>query len=55
MDGIPVGLALAAGTLAVVNPCGFALLPAYASLLVLGDAPRGEGPRSAVRSGSPRR
>ncbi len=37
MDGIPIGLALAAGTLAVVNPCGFALLPAYASLLVRGD------------------
>jgi cytochrome c biogenesis protein CcdA len=39
MDGVPIGLALAAGTLAVVNPCGFALLPAYASLLVLGDEP----------------
>lgn len=44
MDGIPVGLALAAGTLAVVNPCGFALLPAYASLLVLGDGPPRRGP-----------
>ena len=43
MDGIPVGLALAAGTLAVVNPCGFALLPAYASLLVLGDEPPQRG------------
>lgn len=39
MDEIPLGLALASGTLAVVNPCGFALLPAYASLLVLGDEP----------------
>lgn len=39
MDSVPIGLALAAGTLAVVNPCGFALLPAYASLLVLGDQP----------------
>lgn len=28
-------LALAAGVLAAVNPCGFALLPAYLSLLVL--------------------
>jgi cytochrome c biogenesis protein CcdA len=37
MDGVPIGLALAAGTVAVVNPCGFALLPAYASLLILGD------------------
>ncbi|WP_236240754.1 cytochrome c biogenesis CcdA family protein [Streptomyces sp. CC228A] len=30
-------LALTAGMLAAVNPCGFALLPAYLSLLVLGD------------------
>lgn len=33
----PFGVALAAGMLAAVNPCGFALLPAYLSLLVLGD------------------
>jgi len=32
-----LALALAAGMLAAVNPCGFALLPAYLSLLVLGD------------------
>jgi cytochrome c biogenesis protein CcdA len=37
MDGLPLGLAVAAGMVAVVNPCGFALLPAYASLLVVGD------------------
>ncbi len=37
MDAIPIGLALTAGALAVVNPCGFALLPAYASMLVLDD------------------
>jgi cytochrome c biogenesis protein CcdA len=43
MDGVPIGLALAAGTLAVVNPCGFALLPAYASLLVVGDEPPRQG------------
>jgi cytochrome c-type biogenesis protein len=30
-------LAVAAGMLAAVNPCGFALLPAYLSVLVLGD------------------
>jgi cytochrome c biogenesis protein CcdA len=30
-------LALAAGMLAAVNPCGFALLPAYLSLLIVGD------------------
>jgi cytochrome c-type biogenesis protein len=51
MDGVPIGLALAAGTLAVVNPCGFALLPAYASVLVLGDEP----PRRAAAVGRPPR
>lgn len=35
----PFGLALSAGVLAAVNPCGFALLPAYVSLLVTGDDP----------------
>ncbi|AGZ40760.1 cytochrome c biogenesis CcdA family protein [Actinoplanes friuliensis] len=35
----PYGLALSAGVLAAVNPCGFALLPAYVSLLVTGDDP----------------
>lgn len=38
MVDAPVGLALAAGTLAAVNPCGFALLPAYLALLVHGEA-----------------
>jgi cytochrome c biogenesis protein CcdA len=33
----PYALALAAGVLAAVNPCGFALLPAYLSLLIVGD------------------
>jgi cytochrome c-type biogenesis protein len=32
-----LALALAAGMLAAVNPCGFALLPAYLSILVTGD------------------
>ncbi|MCH0542643.1 cytochrome c biogenesis protein CcdA [Streptomyces sp. MUM 203J] len=40
MSDLPFALALTAGMLAAVNPCGFALLPAYLSLLVLGeDAP----------------
>src|SRR6266508_2576229 len=47
MEGVPFGLALAAGMLAVVNPCGFALLPAYASVLVLGD----DAPRRTVAVG----
>ncbi|GIJ50533.1 cytochrome C biogenesis protein CcdA [Virgisporangium aliadipatigenens] len=32
-----VGLALAAGLVAAINPCGFALLPVYLTLLVVGD------------------
>lgn len=42
-----VGLALAAGLVAAINPCGFALLPVYLTLLVLGDDSR--GPLVAVR------
>jgi cytochrome c-type biogenesis protein len=38
MVDAPLGLALAAGVLAAVNPCGFALLPAYLALLVRGEA-----------------
>lgn len=37
MTDLPLALAIGAGMLAAVNPCGFALLPAYLSLLVLGD------------------
>lgn len=38
-DGL-LTLALGAGMLAAVNPCGFALLPAYLSLLIVGaDSP----------------
>jgi len=40
-----LALALAAGLIAAVNPCGFALLPAYLSFLVLDDA---AGRRQAV-------
>lgn len=41
MDRGLLALSLGAGMLAAVNPCGFALLPAYLSLLVLGDDGRG--------------
>ncbi len=34
-----LAVALGAGMLAAVNPCGFALLPAYLSLLISGDDP----------------
>ncbi|GAB7037416.1 MULTISPECIES: cytochrome c biogenesis CcdA family protein [Catenuloplanes] len=33
--------ALTAGMLAALNPCGFAMLPAYLSVLVAGDTPGG--------------
>ncbi len=33
-----MGFALAAGLVAALNPCGFALLPGYLTLVVLGDA-----------------
>nr|WP_063779191.1 cytochrome c biogenesis CcdA family protein [Kibdelosporangium sp. MJ126-NF4]CEL13302.1 Mercury resistance probable Hg transport protein [Kibdelosporangium sp. MJ126-NF4]CTQ98993.1 Mercury resistance probable Hg transport protein [Kibdelosporangium sp. MJ126-NF4] len=37
MDLETLGFALAAGMLATVNPCGFAMLPAYLALVVAGD------------------
>ena len=46
LDAGSLSLALGAGLVAAVNPCGFALLPAYLSLFVLGDAPR--SPAAAV-------
>jgi cytochrome c-type biogenesis protein len=45
VDGAALGLALTAGALAALNPCGFALLPAYLSTFVLAPGgPTGEGP-----------
>jgi cytochrome c-type biogenesis protein len=45
-------LALGAGLLAAVNPCGFALLPAYLSLLILDEnqPARGRAARRALTS-----
>ncbi len=46
-----VSLALGAGMLAAVNPCGFALLPAYLSIFVLDERPgRAAALRRAVRA-----
>jgi cytochrome c biogenesis protein CcdA len=45
MAEAPFGLAVAAGMVAAVNPCGFALLPAYLSFLIVDDT---TGRRSAV-------
>lgn len=43
MDAALITLAVLAGALAAVNPCGFAMLPAYLSLLV------GQGPDAEAR------
>ena len=51
MDTAALSLAVTAGALAALNPCGFALLPAYLSLLVLPEAIGGEA-RSLRRSGA---
>lgn len=37
MDQDLIGLAFAAGLVAALNPCGFAMLPAYLALVVRGD------------------
>jgi len=51
MTDVPVLLALAAGVLAAVNPCGFALLPAYLSLLVVADGPSASPARRTATVG----
>lgn len=49
MPDASYGLALAAGAVAAVNPCGFALLPAYLTFLLVGDdGERAGGRLSAV-------
>jgi cytochrome c-type biogenesis protein len=47
---LPFGLAFGAGMVAAVNPCGFALLPAYLSLY-LGTEESGFAQRSAASRG----
>lgn len=37
MSDAPLALAFTAGMLAVLNPCGFAMLPAYLSFFLVGD------------------
>lgn len=50
MDAAPLVLALGAGALAALNPCGFALLPAWLALLVDRDArTRGSAVRRSLR------
>src|SRR5919106_446532 len=50
-DVPPVLLALTAGGLSVVNPCGFALMPAFLSLYVGVDDDRLPAARSRVLQG----
>lgn len=50
MPSETLAVALAAGTLAAVNPCGFAMLPAYLSLFVVG-ADKGARPTTAASEG----
>lgn len=53
MAEVPLALALVAGAVATVNPCGFALLPAYLSVLVADPhrAPGGtDNPAAMVRA-----
>jgi cytochrome c-type biogenesis protein len=45
VDSLPVGYAFGAGMMSAVNPCGFALLPAYLALF-LGSGRQGYGERS---------
>ncbi|MEO5853149.1 MAG: cytochrome c biogenesis CcdA family protein [Nocardioides sp.] len=49
MGGGLLGVSLGAGMLAAVNPCGFALLPAYVSLLLTADGSPGRG-RAVMRA-----
>ena len=49
MDPAVLAFALVAGAVAAVNPCGFALLPAYLGLLVAGEQAGAVPPRAALR------
>lgn len=48
MDGDLLGLAFAAGLIAAVNPCGFAMLPGYLGLVVRPDLGAGRAVGRAV-------
>lgn len=42
MNSEAIGFALAAGLVAALNPCGFALLPGYLTLVIAGESAAGE-------------
>jgi cytochrome c-type biogenesis protein len=48
VDVQTLGFALAAGLIAALNPCGFAMLPAYLTLVVVGEDPDARGRAAAV-------
>lgn len=50
MDPDLLGLALGAGLVAALNPCGFAILPAYLTLVVHGEGERRAGPTPVARA-----
>lgn len=50
MDRGLVGLAFAAGLVAALNPCGFAMLPAYLLLVVRGQGSGASGVAAAARA-----
>ncbi len=54
MDRGLVGLAFAAGLVAALNPCGFAMLPAYLLLVVRGQQPAERAP-TAIKTPETRR
>ncbi|MGH3820597.1 MAG: cytochrome c biogenesis CcdA family protein, partial [Pseudonocardiaceae bacterium] len=45
-----IGFALAAGLVAAVNPCGFAMLPAYLTLVVAGEQTQGSKVNAVARA-----
>ena len=47
----PVALAVAAGMVGAINPCGFSLLPAYVSLFVAGEVSDSSLDQRLVRAG----
>lgn len=51
MIDAPLALAFTAGLVGVVNPCGFALLPAYLSFFVGADATERESARRSLQRG----
>jgi cytochrome c-type biogenesis protein len=50
LSGLPLAYSFGAGMLASVNPCGFLMLPAYATYYVTADDGRAVAPSSRTRS-----